>query len=87
VLELNRYLDRTAPWQLARRGTAADGARLGTVLYQALVVIRDIARATAPFVPGASARLLAALGGHSITAGAAIGPLPALFPRLREQTV
>ncbi len=65
---LNKYIDETAPWSLAKE--AADPSargkersrRLGTVLYNLLEGIRYIGVLLAPFLPETSERILKQLG-------------------------
>jgi methionyl-tRNA synthetase len=72
---LNRHLEATAPWALARdAGRAGDLDRL---LAGQVAAARTIARAVAPIVPRLAARLLDQLGG----AGRLPEPAPA-FARL-----
>jgi methionyl-tRNA synthetase len=54
VGEANRYVDEMAPWALAR----TDPARMRTVLYTLVEVIRHLAILVQPFVPGSAERLL-----------------------------
>jgi methionyl-tRNA synthetase len=58
----NRYIEQTAPWQLARAEaeTRRDGgARLDAVLGTAIGACRCLAVQLAPFVPGTAARVAA----------------------------
>jgi len=68
----NRSLDARAPWKLARAGDAGGAA---AAIAGPLAALRVVAAELAPFVPRASAALLARLD-----AGTAGAPL---FPRLR----
>ncbi len=54
----NGYIDRQAPWALAR----TDKARMGTVLRVLADAIRAIATVLQPFMPGSVARMLDQLG-------------------------
>ncbi len=72
VLASNRYLDRTAPWQLGK--STETRQRLLTVLAATLSTIERIARLCAPLLPQASRRILAALSAPRPL------PLPPLFP-------
>jgi methionyl-tRNA synthetase len=109
VAAANRYADRTAPWTLARAvtaGSASTGStgstgsagstaavRLATVLYCLAEALRLIAVESAPFIPGAAARIAAQLGlddvrtaagwGH-FPVGTRVRPGPVLFPKLRR---
>ncbi len=65
VTRCNRAVDETAPWLLyraERTGDVAAGGQLDAVLYALLEGVRLTAVHLEPFLPGASARLLAALG-------------------------
>jgi methionyl-tRNA synthetase len=72
VLASNRYLDRTAPWQLGKSPETRQ--RLSTVLAATLSTLEQIARLAAPLLPQASQRILAALSAPRPL------PLPPLFP-------
>jgi methionyl-tRNA synthetase len=54
----NSYIDRNAPWSLRK----TDLARMGTVLWTLLEVIRQLAILLQPFMPGSMAKLLDQLG-------------------------
>ena len=56
----NKYIDREAPWKLAKE--PEQRARLGTVLYESLEVLRVIAVLLESFLPETSGRILSALG-------------------------
>ena len=95
VAEANRYFAGEAPWALAK----TDPARQRTVLYVTAEVVRQIAILAQPAMPGASAKLLDALGipnetnsrnfaalGSRIRPGTVL-PAPApVFPRYIEPT-
>ncbi len=74
----NRYLDRAAPWKLAR-GNEADRVRLFTVLHEVLSGITTAARDLAALLPTASARVLSTLSRETIAQ-----PAP-LFPKARQR--
>jgi methionyl-tRNA synthetase len=71
VAAANRYIERAAPWRLARAEARRDGdigetgeaaeaaARLDAVLATAIGACRCLAVQLAPFVPGAAARVAA----------------------------
>ncbi len=90
VRTLNRFVQEEAPWQLAKDPTAAE--RLDQVLYSLAEGLRVVSILLAPFMPGATDRLLSALGseerglaGARLGAGlggAPISSLPPLFPRV-----
>ncbi|HJS32133.1 MAG TPA: methionine--tRNA ligase [Alphaproteobacteria bacterium] len=56
--EANRYVDEQAPWALKK----TDPARMNTVLYVLVEVIRHCAILCQPFMPGSMAKLLDQLG-------------------------
>jgi methionyl-tRNA synthetase len=58
VRAANSYIDRNAPWALRK----TDTARMGTVLWTLLEVIRQLAILLQPFMPGSMAKLLDQLG-------------------------
>ena len=60
VRRLNRYVEQTKPWELARDPDRR--ADLGRVLHDLADGLRVTAVALAAYVPGTSARILAALG-------------------------
>ena len=91
VADANRYFASAAPWALAK----TDPPRMGTVLYVAAEVLRQIAILVQPFVPASAAKLLdllavnerdfAALGAaHRIAAGKKLPPPSPVFPRYQE---
>jgi methionyl-tRNA synthetase len=89
VRELNRFVEETAPWQLAKDEAQAE--RLDQVLYSLAEGVRVVTILLAPYVPATAERLLAALGapgqrledarfgGHP--GGGAVEKLPPLFPK------
>ncbi|HBV86605.1 MAG TPA: methionine--tRNA ligase [Desulfosporosinus sp.] len=56
----NKYVDETAPWNLAK--SEDQGERLDTVLYTFVECIRIMAILTAPFMPGVPSKICALLG-------------------------
>ena len=60
VRGLNRHVEATAPWQLAKDAERAD--ELDRVLYDLADGLRTVAVALAAYLPGTSERILAALG-------------------------
>jgi methionyl-tRNA synthetase len=96
VRALNRHVEATAPWQLAK--DEARAAQLDRVLYDLVDGLRVVAVALASYVPETSERILSAVGqGLSIVwAEVAYGrtraveglePAAPLFPRVDEPTV
>ena len=95
VRSLNRHVEQSAPWELAKDDARAD--ELDRVLYELADGLRAVAVALAAFVPDTSARILAALGQpaelawEGLTAGRTaaargIEPAPPLFPRVDAPT-
>jgi methionyl-tRNA synthetase len=87
VRRLNRYVEETRPWDLARAG---DDERLDRVLYSLAEGVRVLALALHAYMPETSDRLLSALGeeGRGLAAfgsrpgGTTIERIPPLFPKL-----
>ncbi len=93
---LNRHVETTAPWQLAKDEARAE--ELDAVLYDLVDGLRAVAVALASYLPETSARILDALGQPptldwaEVAYGrtrATVGLEPAapLFPRIDEQTL
>ena len=91
VRGLNRYVEATAPWQLAKDDAKAE--ELDTVLYDLVDGLTAVAVALAAYVPDTAPRILDALGQSDDlswdrvrpgNAEAATGILaaPPLFPRI-----
>jgi methionyl-tRNA synthetase len=90
----NRYVDKTAPWALAKSPESA--ARLDTVLYQLADLLRIVAILASPIIPGSAAAMTRALGIEGRTEltshaalrlgllpfGTQLVKIPALFPRI-----
>ena len=96
VSAANKYIDRQAPWNLARE--PAERERLQTVLYEILEALRVIAVLVEPFLPEAGPRILAALGAAphegtlsrdlawgQLSPGSATRPGEPLFPRIESE--
>ena len=92
---LNRHVEQTAPWELAKDESRA--AELDRVLYELADGLRAVAVALAAFVPETAERILAALGQPAtldwdgVAAGKAeaaegIEPASPLFPRVDAPT-
>jgi methionyl-tRNA synthetase len=91
VTHANQYVDRTAPFKLAK--DPAQNQRLDEVLYNLVEVCRVLAVLLWPFIPGTAERIYAQLGitgvpdkfqaaeWGGLTPGHAIGEPAALFPR------
>lgn len=96
----NRYVDRTEPWALVKRGEAD---RLSQVVYSVLEALRMLSVMISPFMPAKAAELRAQLGlapllsgvdrddwpsvWGELVPGTCTQPGKALFPRLdKDQT-
>ncbi|MGN6758460.1 MAG: methionine--tRNA ligase [Thermomicrobiales bacterium] len=65
VASANRYVEESAPWQLARRAATGDRSasqQLDTALYTLAETLHVIASHLAPFLPSTSQRITAQLG-------------------------
>ncbi|MFQ6066432.1 MAG: methionine--tRNA ligase [bacterium] len=96
VKSANLYIDRCAPWKLARE---EDGQkRLNTVLYNLLETLRVLALLLFPFIPGSAKKMWAQLGIEEdlgsqtldranawgrLSPGTTVKKGPPLFPRIR----
>jgi methionyl-tRNA synthetase len=96
VRGLNRHVETTAPWQLAKDDARAEA--LDRVLYDLVDGLRAVAVALASYLPETAERILLALGQPVVLdwtevaygrAGSASGvePAPPLFPRVDEPTL
>ncbi|MDR1322250.1 MAG: methionine--tRNA ligase [Gracilibacteraceae bacterium] len=63
VARMNKYVDESAPWALAKDEDPAAAQRLRTVLYTCAEAIRVLGVLCAPFMPGVPERLRPLLGG------------------------
>jgi len=92
VRRLNRYVEETRPWELAK--DEADPERLDEVLYNLIEGLRVTTLMLVPFLPRTSERLLAALGEESLElselgsrpGGQAVERVPQLFPKIETET-
>ena len=93
VRRLNRYVEETKPWEIAKDDTRAD--ELGGVLYDLADGLRAVAIALSPFLPETAPRILEALGQpgdlawENVQPGRAaevdgIEPAQPLFPRIEQ---
>ena len=87
----NGYIDRQAPWALAK----TDKARMGTVLRVLVDTLRVVATVLQPFMPGSMSRMLDQLGVAAdqrqlaalvtpLADGIALPPPQGVFPRYVE---
>jgi methionyl-tRNA synthetase len=91
--EVNRYVDTTAPWVLAR--DPGRRGRLDTVLYTLAESLRAISILIDPFVPEAAGKIRAAVGGTPprlsdlgwgrLAPGTPVRKVRALFPRIEAK--
>ncbi len=79
VRELNRHVERSKPWELAKDASRSD--ELDQVLYDLADGLRSVAVALYSFVPVTASAILAALGQPSDTSWDEVAP-----GRLREAT-
>ncbi len=98
VREVNRYVDTTQPWALAKKAAADELAReqLRTVLYELSQALWCLGVILEPFVPEAAGKTRAALG-HAgppcladaawdqLAPGTTIQKLGGLFPRIDDK--
>ena len=96
VRDLNRHVEQTRPWELARDDSAVD--RLDTVLADLADGLRATAVALSAYVPETAGRILRALGQPEdvswenvapgrLRAADGIEPAPPLFPRVELSPV
>ena len=90
----NKYIDETTPWSLAK--DESNRARLGTVLYNLLEVIRVGAVLLTPFIPATCEEIFKQVGTDLITyesidsfgtlvSGVSVGESKVLFARIDEK--
>jgi methionyl-tRNA synthetase len=92
VRRLNRYVEESRPWDLAKE--EAQSQRLDQVLYSLAEGLRVITMLLLPYVPASAERLLSALGESDRTlavasygarsGGQATERIPPLFPKIEE---
>jgi methionyl-tRNA synthetase len=91
---VNRYVDTTQPWALAKNPGSA--ARLRTVLYELGQALWGLGNVLDPFLPTAAAKVRAALGyagpaslvsaaWGGLAPGTAVKKLSGLFPRIEDK--
>ncbi|MDQ3914416.1 MAG: methionine--tRNA ligase [Actinomycetota bacterium] len=87
VQDVNAYVSQQEPWKLAK----SDPGRCEQVIAATVHAVAGLATAFLPYLPTSSAAVLTALGVDassaawtrpSLEAGASLGPLEPLFPRL-----
>ena len=90
VRRLNRYVEESRPWELAKSEESADAERLDSVLYGLVEGLGTVTAHLVPFLPESSARLLDALGGReaklepfgSRPGGYPVETIEPLFPKV-----
>jgi methionyl-tRNA synthetase len=91
---VNRYVDTTQPWALAKQPAQRD--RLDAVLHDLAQALYALGLVLVPFLPDAAAKLRSALGHRGeprltgnawggLTAGTRIEKIPGLFPRVEDR--
>jgi methionyl-tRNA synthetase len=80
----NRYVDRTEPWALIKRG---ETQRLAHVVYQVLETVRMIGVMISPFMPGKAAELRHQLGLDPLMATHGLDLWPSVFGGLAPDTL
>ena len=91
----NKYIDETAPWQLAKDNKPESKERMGTILYNCLETVRFAALLTSPFMPEATDKIFKQMGVENLDrsldslkewgklpSGVAIGKAEPVFPRI-----
>lgn len=96
VSMVNKYIDETAPWSLAKDKEKEE--RLATVMMHCVEALKKISVLLAPFMPLSCEKMWEALGGEgaikdqkikaikewgTIQAGTRLKKIPALFPRIQ----
>src|SRR5262249_30871148 len=90
VRRLNRYVEETRPWDLAK--DPAHASDLDRVLYGLAEGLRVVGLLLHPYIPDSTGRLLDAVGeeGRALAqpgsrgGGAKVERIPALFPKLDD---
>jgi len=81
VRALNRYLEATAPWKLAKSTEQKDRDKLATVLYTGAETLKNALRLLSPVIPQKAEQGLLMLGASD----GVLGKGEALFPRIQEE--
>jgi methionyl-tRNA synthetase len=93
---VNRFVDTTQPWLMAKQPEPVGQPRLSTVLYALAEALRLLGIVLEPFVPDAAAKIRAALSQTGptrladavwgrLTPGTAVTKLGGLFPRVDDK--
>jgi len=94
---VNRFVDTTQPWLIAKQIEPDGRPRLSTVLYALAEALRLLGIVLEPFVPEAAAKIRATLSQTGpprladavwgrLTPGTAVAKLTGLFPRVEDRT-
>ena len=92
VRRLNRYVEESRPWELAKSGESEDEARLDSVLYGLAEGLGTVTAHLVPFLPKSSVTLLGALGDREPTlapfgsrpGGYSVETIEPLFPKVES---
>ena len=93
---VNRFVDTTQPWLIAKQLEPVGQPRLGTVLYSLAESLRLLGITLEPFVPEAAAKIRAALSQTApprladavwgrLAAGTRVEKVSGLFPRVEDK--
>src|SRR5439155_13164332 len=93
---VNRFVDTTQPWLIAKQLEPVGQPKLATVLYSLAQSLRLLGITLEPFVPEAAAKIRAALSQTApprladavwgrLTPGTAVTKLSGLFPRVEDK--
>jgi methionyl-tRNA synthetase len=93
---VNRFVDTTQPWLMAKQLEPSGQPRLSTVLYSLAEALRLLGIVLEPFVPDAAAKIRGALSQTDpprladavwgrLTPGTAVAKLGGLFPRVEDK--
>ena len=94
VAAVNRYVDTTQPWALAKQ--PAPRARLDAVLYDLAQALHCLGLVLTPFLPDAAGKIRTALGDTGeprllrspwgeLRPGTRVAKIPGLFPRVEDR--
>jgi methionyl-tRNA synthetase len=83
----NQYIDRTAPWALAKSTTPEDRARFGTVLATLFALLEALSRLIGPAMPTKAAAMRHQLGLEAIVPTHGESQVPSGLGTLAEGTI
>lgn len=86
VKALNRYLEATTPWKLAKSSEQKDKERLATIIYTGAELLRNAFILLSPVMPEKTKQgiLMLGAGDSPLKGGEVLGEGSALFPRIQE---